>query len=477
MKRLNTSNLPARFALDDGRNHSVPSSRIVHIGLGQFAKAHLLYFTNRVNSEAEPWRVTGINLNSPRCKNELAPQEGLYTVTARTDMESQTHLISIVDEVLFAGEDIDRVKAVLLAPETKIVSFTITEKGYHQSAQGRLDSTSEDVRFDLDHPDKPRTAVGWLVWVIRERRSKGLPPITPLSLDNLNQNGTVLRQMVLDFVETDQDLAKFVAETMVFPNSMVDRIVPAITTDAKERVAQELGVRDEACVVTEVFCQWVLEDKFVSGRPKWESAGVQLCDDVEPFEKMKLRLLNGAHSALAYIGHLLGCETVSDCVGHPDLSRFLRELMLQEILPQVSVPGDANLDSYVESLLLRFANSELQHRCLQIAMDGSQKIPQRWLPVIQERLGSGQSVARLSFAVAAWTEFLRTHEDLDDPDATRLQSLAFGKAAKDLTDIIERVFAESRLFDEVAEQLMPQVREQGKAIATHGIADALKAVF
>ncbi|MFT4676119.1 MAG: fructuronate reductase [Patiriisocius sp.] len=440
MSRLCLENLPLlpSVVLAPGYlgNH-LPGVGIVHLGIGQFAKAHLACYTDTVLDQVGgDWRIVGASLRSNTSVKQLKPQDNLYTVTSESgeslnkssDPKSEFRVIGALAEVL-AVQFGDRLKLLeyLLSPSTRIVSLTVTEKGYYQNAAGNLDIEQADIQADLANPGEPLTAIGWLVLAIKLRREQGTPPFTPLALDNLISNGAVLKRMVLEFsMHSDTGLGQYIEEHISFPSTMVDRIVPAVDAASLEATKARLGMIDQACVHTELFSQWVVEDRFLSGRPQWELAGVILCDDVTPFEIMKLRLLNGAHSCLAYLGVLLQYNTVADCMNDASVRAYIEIMMRTEIQPLVSPPAGFDLDRYITQLLMRFSNPGLRHRCEQIAMDGSQKIPQRLLPVLEERLEHGLSVTYLIFAVSVWMVFVQRQDSLVDPRSSELKSLVQG---------------------------------------------------
>jgi len=429
MSRLCLKNLSllANTVLAPGYlENDLPGVGIVHLGIGQFAKAHLACYTDTVLGQVGgDWRIAGASLQSKTSVTQLAPQDNLYSVTSQSEGCSELRVIGALAEVL-AVQFGDRLKLLeyLLSSSTRIVSLTVTEKGYYQNAAGNLDLDHADIQADLANPNEPVTAIGWLVLAIKLRREQGTPPFTPLALDNLMSNGAILKSMVLEFSKhLNSDLGHYIKQNIPFPSTMVDRIVPAIDAASVEATKVSLGMMDQACVHTELFSQWVVEDRFVSGRPKWELAGAILCDDVAPFETMKLRLLNGAHSSLAYLGVLLQHTTVADCMNDASVRSYIETLMRTEIQPLVSAPAGFDLDYYITQLLARFSNSSLRHRCEQIAMDGSQKIPQRLLPVLEERLERGLPVTYLVFALAAWMVFVQRQDCLIDPRSSELKSL------------------------------------------------------
>jgi fructuronate reductase len=335
----------------------------------------------------------------------LAPQDGLYATLCRESAGTTARVIGCVLDCLTLPNAAEPALALMAQPSTKIVSLTITEKGYcHDPATARLNTAQPDIRHDLEHPDTPRSAVGLIVAALARRRLLGLAPFTVLCCDNLPNNGALVQRLVLDFARLrDDKLAAWIQLNGAFPTTMVDRIVPA-TTEADIALAAELtGLADSAPVAHEPFRQWVIEDKFVDGaRPAWEQVGAEIVADVAPFEAMKLRLLNGSHSALAYLGFLGGHETIGDCVADPAYRQFVQALWSDEIIPVSPTPAGTNLHAYAASLLTRYDNPAIRHRTAQIAMDGSQKLPQRLLGTIRDRLARGSPIRRLALTVAAW---------------------------------------------------------------------------
>ena len=381
---------------------------IVHLGLGAFARAHLCEYTeDALALEFGAWGVVGASLQRPDQRDRLAPQDGLYTLLKRAPAGPELRIIGCVGEVLVAPESPAALIANLAAPETRIVSLTVTEKGYcHDPATGRLKADHPDIVHDLANPDAPRSAVGILVAGLERRRAAGLGPFTALSCDNLPHNGGVLRGLVRDFAALSDDaLAGWIEANGAFPATMVDRIVPATTDADIAEVAGLIGAEDAAPVIGEPFRQWAIQDVFAAGRPAWDRVGAQMVSEVAPFEFMKLRMLNGAHSSLAYLGYLAGHETVSEASSDPVLARFLQGLWAQ-IIPTVPAPQGVVLADYGDALLARFRNPAIRHRTWQIAMDGSQKLPQRLLGTIRDRLKAGAPIDHLALGVAAWMRYV-----------------------------------------------------------------------
>ncbi|MXP64241.1 mannitol dehydrogenase family protein [Roseomonas sp. M0104] len=406
--------------------------RIVHLGLGAFFRAHGAHYTEDVlHASGGDWGVVGVSLQRPDQRDRLAPQGGLYTTLRRDASGDAARVVGCLLEVLVAPEDTAAVLARMAAPEAAIVSLTITEKGYcHDPASGRLNRDHPDIRHDLAAPEAPRSAVGFLVEALRLRRERGLRPFTVLCCDNLPQNGRLLAGLVHDFAAVrDPGLAAWIAAEVQLPCSMVDRIVPAMVPEDLEAAARATGCQDAAPVVHEPFRQWVIEDRFVDGlRPRWEEAGAQLVAEVEPFEHMKLRLLNGAHSALAYLGYLAGHETIVDTVSDPAFRAFVQRLWAEEIIPEVPPPPGVDLAAYAAALLDRFGNPAIRHRTWQIAMDGSQKLPQRLLGTLRERLAQGRPIPLLALIVAGWIRYVGGLDeqgqeiDVRDPLARELRA-------------------------------------------------------
>jgi fructuronate reductase len=375
---------------------------IVHLGVGAFHRAHQAAYVDECLAAGErDWGIVGASLQSASTHDALAPQNGLYTLAERGSDGERLRVIGSIEKVLVAPRDPAKLLDALTDPGIRIVTLTITEKAYLRNAAGDLDAAHPDIVGDLANPAMPQTAHGFLVEALARRRSAGTRPFTVLSCDNLPSNGATLHRLLVQFAALrDAALAKHV-EGVSCPSSMVDRIVPATTDADRARVAETLGVEDAWPVMTEPFRQWVIEDDFPGGRPDWERFGVEMVRDVSPFEEMKLRLLNGAHSSIAYLGVLAGHDTVAKSFGDPDIRGFVQALW-SEAVP--TLPTDAGLDpeKYVRDLTDRFDNTALQHRTAQIANDGSQKLPQRIIGSALDRLSADASADHLMLAVAAW---------------------------------------------------------------------------
>lgn len=408
-------------------------SRIVHFGFGAFHRAHQALLTNRVlNQHGGDWGICEISLFSGDVlMSQLRQQDHLFTVMEKSAAGNQPIIIGAVNECLNAK--LDSLAAIIekfCEPQVAIVSLTITEKGYCiDPATGHLDITQPRIVHDLASPGEPHSAPGILVEALHRRRERGLPAFTVLSCDNIPDNGHVVKNAVLDMAaRRSTELAKWIAEHVSFPGTMVDRIVPAATEASLAEITRELGVEDPCAISCEPFIQWVIEDNFVAGRPDWGSAGAQLVDDVLPWEEMKLRMLNGSHSFLAYLGYLAGYAHISDCMQDESYRRAARHLMMAEQAPTLGITG-VDLSAYADSLIERFSNPALQHRTWQIAMDGSQKLPQRLLDGIRIHLRDGRRWPLLALGVAAWMRYVSGVDDagnaidIRDPLAEKIQAL------------------------------------------------------
>ncbi len=440
---------------------------IVHLGVGAFHRAHqAVYVDDRLAAGERDWAICGASLRAPDTFDALSPQDGLYTVAVRSGEGERLRVIGSVRRLLVAPADPEGLLAAMSDPRVRIVSLTVTEKGYcHDPATGTLREDHPDIRADLAHPIEPRTAPGFLVEALRRRRADRSPPFTVLCCDNLPANGRTVARVVARYASlVDPDLGRYVAGEVAFPSTMVDRIVPATTDADRESIAARLGVADAWPVVTEPFTQWVIEDRFTAGRPRLEDAGAELVRDVAPYELMKLRLLNGSHSTLAYLGYLAGYETVSDVMADAVFERLVRGLMDEEVTPTLSVPPGADLAGYKQSLIRRFANPALRHRTWQIAMDGSQKLPQRLLGTVRDRLNAGAPIPRLALGIAAWMRYVTGVDeagrpiDVRDPLAARLRALAdeagpvperLGPALLRVTEVFGDLGGDSRLREPV----------------------------
>ena len=382
---------------------------VVHLGIGAFHRAQTaVYADDALALERGDWGVCGVSLRSPEVRDRLAPQDGLYTAVEKSPGGTRRRVIGAVREVRFLGDERGDIQTRLAASSTRIISLTITEKGYcHDPATGRLNLTHPDIVHDLAEPNDPISAVGLIVAALDARRLSHGNPVTVLCCDNLPHNGALVRGLVQTFAEVrDLALAQWIRDYASFPSTMVDRIVPATTARDVEENDGALGLHDAAPVMHEPFRQWVIEDDFAAGRPSWERVGAQLVDDVAPFEAMKLRLLNASHSALAYLGYLAGYEFIYQVAAQADFIAYMRRLMREEVAPTLKLPVGVDVAAYQNALVERFGNPALPHRTQQIAMDGSQKLPQRLLGTVRDNLAASRSVDLAALAVAGWMRYV-----------------------------------------------------------------------
>jgi fructuronate reductase len=415
---------------------------IVHLGIGAFHRAHQAVYTEDVLASGDHrWGILGASLRSPDTRDALKPQDSLYTIAVRDTGREALRVIGSVLDVMVGPEDPETLIARMSDPAVAIVSLTVTEKGYcHDPATGRLDENHPDVVHDLANPEAPRSALGYLAAAIARRRAAGTRPFTVMSCDNLPANGRTARRILTRFAElVSPELGRHVAEDIAFPDTMVDRIVPATTDVDRTHVGRVLGLADAWPVMTEPFTQWVIEDHFVAGRPAWETVGATMVSDVAPYEAMKLRLLNGSHSAIAYLGYLASHETVADAMADPAIAAYVAALM-EDTTVTLTLPAGADVDGYKASLIDRFRNRALKHRTWQIAMDGSQKLPQRLLGTIRDRLDRGMPIARHALAVAAWMRYVTGTDERGNPIDVR-DPLAgeFAAIARDAGPVAERL--------------------------------------
>ncbi len=459
LSQAKLAQLPASVTLP-GYERSNCGTGIVHLGIGAFHRAHQAVYTDDVLSASDGnWAICGVSLRQRNVQEQLDPQDGLYCVVERDGGGDHCRVIGAVRDVLFAPDDPAALVALLADPATRIVSLTVTEKGYcHDPASGCLNLEDPGIVQDLKNPEQPATAIGFIAAALNARRLAGVKPFTVMTCDNLPHNGRLLKGLVAAYAdELDPALGAWIREEVAFPCTMVDRIVPATVEEDLATVAKQIGVQDDAAVVCEPFRQWVVEDNFTLGRPPWEEAGAQLVADVAPFEDMKLRLLNGSHSMLAYLGYLSGYETVAETMANPAFERLVRRYMDEEARPTLALPPGVDLNRYQDQLIERFKNPALKHRTWQIAMDGSQKLPQRLLSVIRQQLEGHGAIACASLAVAAWMRYVTGEDeqgrtiDVRDPLAQKLA--AIGGEAKGEAEVLAAAYLS---LDEVFGADLPQ---------------------
>jgi fructuronate reductase len=414
---------------------------VVHFGPGAFHRAHQAFYFDQLLAKDPRWGLCAVSLKSPGVRDALQPQDGLYTL-AQLDAETTFRVVGSILEVLVAPEDPPSVFARLAAPTTRMVTLTVTEKGYCLTGDGKLDSAHPDIVHDLANPREPVSAVGYIVEGLRRRHQVGLAPYAVVACDNLADNGWRLKAAVVAFAESiDPTLAAWIETEGRFPRTMVDSITPATDDALRARVEAATGLTDAWPIQREAFTQWVVEDVLGGDAPDLASVGVTLTDDVRGFERAKLRLLNGVHSTIAYVGLLKGHETVFEAISDPALAKIAEDLMVQDIIPTLTAPRGLDLPAYAQAILGRFRNPEIRHLLSQIAWDGSQKLPFRILGTVTDALEAGGSVDRLALPLAAWMHFVRQRAaegaKIVDPLADRLVETAAACTGDAKADVAE----------------------------------------
>lgn len=408
---------------------------IVHLGMGAFHRAHQAWYTDRAMDAGErDWAIVGVSLCSKTSAHQLNPQDGLYSVTERGAGEA-TRVVGSVRRAIAAIDDVARADAAaaIASPSTRIVTLTVTEKGYalRLGRAGGLQPTDHGI-------------YGLLADGLARRRRAGLPGVTLLSCDNLSGNGAhLLRSMTAYLAANDLDLLDWFVQRCTCPSTMVDRIVPAPTGADRLAVEERLGLEDAAAVVTEPFSEWIIEDRFAEARPRWDAVGAAFVADVAPYETAKLRMLNGAHSALAYLGLERGYRFVDEALADSDLRQLVEDLIAEASTSFTAAPGQ-DLAAYADRLVVRMANPALGHRLEQIATDGSQKIKQRWLATLADRRALGSRSPAILRALGAWVRHVRgSDREVNDPLAQQLAAL-WGKEGR--AGIASALFGERGIF-------------------------------
>ncbi|VVS98895.1 mannitol dehydrogenase family protein [Rhizobium sp. EC-SD404] len=453
---------------------------IVHLGLGAFHRAHQAVATDdALAAKGGDWRICGVSLRSTALAEALAPQNGLYTLIERGTDGTRARVIGSLSRVI--ANDPAATLTALCDPAVKIVTLTVTEKGYGiDRANGGHDPSHPAVAADLKSPETPSGVLGLLTAALKARRDAGIAPFTVLSCDNLPENGRLLRSGVIGFAGAlDTELADFIAAKVAFPSSMVDRITPAATDQTLADAAEATGCVDLAAVETEQFSQWVIEDHFPQGRPAWEAGGAIFVADVTPFERAKLTMLNGTHSMLAYAGFLSGRQLVRDVMGDPALAALVRRHLQDagQILPPL--PG-FDVQAYATALEDRFRNPAIAHATYQIAMDGTEKLPQRIFAPAIVALDAGQPMRPFAFATAAWMRYTLGVSDAGEPYALRdpredeikqqVQSVprdadAIRSSLSALPNFIPSQLARSEVWNDAVDDCLDTILTQGMAAA------------
>jgi mannitol 2-dehydrogenase len=391
---------------------------IVHIGIGGFHRSHEAFYTDQVlqNHDSKNWGICGIALldTDNKIYNVLKDQDGLYTLMIiEADATLTARVIGSITEYLFAPENAGAAIKKMADPDIKIITLTITEGGYNFSAAtGEFQINEPLIQWDLNNPGNPKTVFGYITQSLKYRRDRGLAGLTIQSCDNIQKNGDLLKRMLLAYVKVaEPGLTGWIEKHVTFPNSMLDRITPVTTQSDVEDLKSVYGIEDAWPVVCEPFIQWIIEDNYSNGRPAWESAGVQFVQDVSPFEKMKIRLLNAGHSLLGFTGALHGYTYIHEVVHDQLFSKFLRDFMNKEVTPILDeVPG-IDLDAYKNKLFERFGNSGIKDKVARICLQSSAKIPKFLLPTVMEQLKAGGPVECSALVIAAWCRYCEGYDE------------------------------------------------------------------
>lgn len=445
-------------------DRSVVTSGIMHMSIGGFHRSHQAVYVDDVLALGTiDWGICAVGL-MPHDKDnieKLKQQDTLYSVLERNSNEDEVRVVGSIIEVLHAPSSPEAVLKKLSDSNIKVLSLTVTEKGYCYDSNKNLQQDNEFIQHDLKHLDVPKTVLGYIVSGLKQRKDLGQKPFTVMSCDNLPGNGHLTQKLVLQFAGlVDEGLRQWIEDNVCFPNSMVDRITPVTTDEIIKTVSNDFGIEDQWPVACEDYIQWIVEDNFCDGQHPFEATGVQLVNDVDPYEKMKVRLLNGSHSALSYISYLIGYRDVDKAMADPLISSFVRAYMDHDVTPTLpDVPG-VNLDEYKDKLIERFSNTAVSDQVQRLAEDGSQKIPNAILPCILHQLRKGGSTQFLTIAMAGWFRYLTAIDeqgdkiDINDPLADQLV-----KAATSKSDVCQALLSIKEIFGEELVQNSPWVEQ------------------
>ncbi len=424
---------------------------IVHLGPGAFHRAHQAVYTNDVLKKgSKKWGICEVSINSPGVRDALKPQDNLYTL-AILDRQISHQFIGSIKEVLVAPECPEKVVERMSSVATKVVTMTITEKGYCLTREGDLNFEHPAIKHDLNNLQAPKSAMGFLSAALQCRRLQGIAPFTAISCDNLANNGQRLKRALIQFATAvDKELGEWIDSEVKFPSTMVDSITPATDESVRVSVEEATGLRDSWPIQREAFTQWVIEDIPGVELPPWNEVGVTLSTDVHGYEAAKLRILNGLHSSLAFVGILSGLETVEQATNTGFIRDYLEKMLAKEVIPAVPPVEGLDLKAYGRSILERFENPAIRHLLSQIAWDSSQKIPFRLLGTIQDNIEAGRRSPALCFALAAWMKFIikksAERSEIIDPLASMLGSIAENCTGDTETDVnlflsVESIFS------------------------------------
>ena len=472
-------------AVDYDRNKT--KSGILHIGVGNFHRAHEEFYTDqllRLDPSQQDWAITGAMLlpSDERLYKVLKNQDGVYTLTiCGRDGKDETVEIGSLKDVIWAQKEPELVIEKIADPDTKIVSMTITEGGYNIDKDGNFDLSNEAVKRDLANPSEPETVFGYVAEGLRKRKNDGAGKVTILTCDNLQHNGNTAKKAFMTFMKAqDPELAAWAEENVTFPNSMVDRITPATRPEDIDRLNIKNGTDDRAPVYCEDFIQWVVEDNFANGRPKWEKVGVEFTDDVAPYENMKLSLLNASHSLLSYPSFLSGYRKVDEAMKDERIKKFVKDFMDIDITPYVPAPGNTDLEEYKQTLIERFANSSVSDQVARLCFDGLAKFPVYLIPNVTKMVKDGKDLTRVAYLFAAYYDYLKYHTDdkgatfeVAEPwmDSTVEKALASDNPLDflDITAFAGADLRDSKAFTDLYLKFVKEIREKGAMVTLETI--------
>ncbi|MBV9550584.1 MAG: mannitol dehydrogenase family protein [Alphaproteobacteria bacterium] len=414
LSKATLSRLPANVRRPEYDRDTLKAG-IVHLGLGAFHRAHQAVFTeDAIIKNGGDWGIVGASLVHPDAINVLEPQYGFYTVEILSRAASY-RVMGVLKSLMFGPRHLKGLRESLAAPTTHVVTLTVSEKGYCLDGTGELDFTHPDIAADLASPHSPRSAIGWLALGLEERRKTGAGPMTIISCDNLQNNGLKLGAAVEAFAaRAFPQLSGWLKTHTAFPLTLVDCIVPAASAEHHARVAAALGLEDRASVQREPFAQWVIQNRFAGPLPTWSEVGAEIVDDVDTYQRIKLHVLNTAHSALAYLGLPRNHVFVRQAIADAELKGFLDAMMAEEIAPALA---PLNVGAYWKTVVVRFENPMIDHRLAQIAEDGSLKLPQRLFPMLVANARVGRPIKRMAAVVRAWLVLMATTPSRDPANA------------------------------------------------------------
>ena len=419
-------------------NRNNLKASIVHFGPGAFHRAHQCYYIDLLNAITPDFGIIEIALNSEGTIKGLKNQDNLFTIKELGE-RGKNLIIASIKDAIYAPPNKNKIFDLLQNPEIRIITSTITEKGYCLKSDGKLDWDNDGIKHDIENLDNPKTYIGYVINGLLRRYKDTIPPFVIIPCDNLSENGKKVKNALCDFAKKiDNDFAKYLMENLVAPSTMVDSITPKSDNVLFTQIEAECGYKDCAAVWREEFTQWVIETYEGNENVPWEKVGVTLTDNIAAFEQVKLRILNGAHSTLAYLGWCFGFETVAQAMANPILEKVVYDLIFKNIIPSLKNIGNIDVSTYANDIIARFKNPAVQHKLSQIAWDGSQKIGFRLLPSIRLNLKDNVDISYLALGIAAWCRFIismtRQGNEITDPMAKTLMEIAT-KAKDEATDI------------------------------------------